>query len=82
MAKSYILMWKSRIKCAVHVIWYKYIESCIRAPVLFNLLNSSELNDKMLDKALYLIVYSNPFNKFNNAWALMQDPLFNQQGIK
>ena len=47
------------------------MESCIRAPVLLDLLNTLGKTDKMLDKASHLIFFPNSFNKFNNAWALM-----------
>ena len=53
------------------------IESCIRAPVLLNLLNSLGKTDKMLGKASHIIFSPNSFNKFNNTWALMYDPLCN-----
>ena len=41
------------------------IESCIRAPVLLNLLNSLEKTDKMLGKASHFIFFPNSFDKFN-----------------
>ena len=47
------------------------MESCIRAPVLLNLLNSLGKTNKMLNKASHLIVFPNSFNKFNNPGALM-----------
>ena len=47
------------------------IKSCIRAPVLLNLLNSLGKTDEMLGKSSRLIFSPNLFNKFNNTWALM-----------
>ena len=54
------------------------MESYIRTPVLSN---SFGKIDKILGKASYLIS-PNLFNKFNNTWELMKDPLCQSIKIK
>ena len=55
MQKRDVLEQNLLIKCDFSVIWL--IEFCIHAPVSLNLLNSLGKPDKMLGKALYLIVF-------------------------
>ena len=51
-------------------------ESTVRAPLLLNLLNELRKIEKMLGKPRILSTFFNSFNKFNNTWALLYDPLF------
>ena len=46
------------------------------AYVLFNLLNSSRKNDKMLGKPHILSLFRNEFSKFNNIGERMLDSIY------